>query len=233
MADPGLWTFGLNQLLTVAGLAVAYFGVRTFGKWRKEKIEERRIELALEGLSLAYESKEVFKHIRSRVIFTGEGADVPPIEDESDKDKRQRQSFYAVLKRIEASNEFFTRVWKLQPKFIAIFGDGAEEIFDQLHSARRNIEAVASAGAFERVPTSLEGQALAHYKQELTGYRTTIFGSSSRTGISDPVGEKLDDFRKRMDDLCRPVIHQTYKGARERWWQFWRHRRNKGSRSGK
>jgi hypothetical protein len=35
-------------------------------------------------------------------------------------------------------------VWALQPKFIAMFGEKTEEIFDQLHSARRDIEATAS-----------------------------------------------------------------------------------------
>jgi len=69
MADTGPWTFGLTQLLTVVGLGMAALGLRTFGKWQREKIEERRIELAIEALSLAYESKAIFGHIRSRVTF--------------------------------------------------------------------------------------------------------------------------------------------------------------------
>jgi len=27
----------------------------------------------------------------------------------------------------------------------------------------------------------------------------------------DPVAEKLDDFRKQIDQLCRPVVDRTYK----------------------
>jgi hypothetical protein len=71
MNDP--WAFGWTQLLTVIGMAItttiALAGFRTFGRWRREKIEERRIELALEALSLAYESKAVFGHIRSPLII--------------------------------------------------------------------------------------------------------------------------------------------------------------------
>jgi len=218
MADTGPWTFGLTQLLTVVGLGMAALGLRTFGKWQREKIEERRIELALEALSLAYESKAIFGHIRSRVTFAGEGSDVPPKMGESDEHKRQRQTFYAVLKRIEASNDYFARVWKLQPKFIAIFGEKTEDIFDQLHSARRDIEATASTMVFEDEPFDRNDTS---YREELMGYRTTVYGSM-RKGTPDPVGEKLDNFRKRMDELCHPVIDRTYRGTGARWWELWK-----------
>jgi len=46
-----LGEFGWNQLLTVIGLIVttiiAIGGFRTFGRWKREKIEERRIDVAL------------------------------------------------------------------------------------------------------------------------------------------------------------------------------------------
>jgi hypothetical protein len=222
MADVTPWTFGWTQLLTVAGLGltgyIGFQGLRTFDRWQREKIEERRIDLALEALSLAYESKAIFGHIRSRVMYRGEGDDVPPQAGESDDHKRQRQSFFAVLQRIESSNDYFARVWKLQPKFIAIFGEKTEDIFDQLHKARRDIEATASTMVFEDEPFDLKDPA---YKEELKGCRTTIFGSSLK-GALDPVGQRLDDFRKRIDELCRPVIDRTYKSTGTRWWELWK-----------
>jgi hypothetical protein len=215
------WTFGWTQLLTIIGLVItttiAIAGFRTFDRWKREKIEERKIELSLEGLSLAYESKAIFGHIRSRVMFGGEGADIPPKAGESDEHKRQRQSFYAVLKRIEASNDYFARVWKLQPQFIAVFGEKTEAIFDQLHKARREIEATASAMVFEDEPFDPKDPS---YKEELRGYRSTIFGPAR--GAADPVAERLDDFRTRIEALCRPVIDRTYKPTGKRWWKFWR-----------
>lgn len=35
------------------------------GRWKREKLEERRIEAALDALTLAYETKFVFRDIRS------------------------------------------------------------------------------------------------------------------------------------------------------------------------
>ena len=46
----------------VIGL-VGFGGFRTFGRWRREHIEERRIEIAFETLSIAQESNFVFERI--------------------------------------------------------------------------------------------------------------------------------------------------------------------------
>ena len=57
--DP--WAFGWTQLFTIAGLLMtggfAIAGLRTFDKWRREILEEKRIDIAFEALSIAYESK--------------------------------------------------------------------------------------------------------------------------------------------------------------------------------
>lgn len=86
------WTFGWTQLLTIIGMVIttiiAIAGFRTFGRWQREQIEERKIELALEALSLAYESKAVLRHIRSRVMYRGEGSDVPEKAGESERTSR-------------------------------------------------------------------------------------------------------------------------------------------------
>ncbi len=59
------------------------------------------------------------------------------------------------------------------------------------------------------------------YKEELKGYRTTIFGPRGR-GTADPIAEKLDDFRNRIGQLCRPVVDQSYRVPGKRLGQFWR-----------
>lgn len=57
MSSTDPWAFGLNHLLTIIGFAItlgiATAGFRSFAKWKREKIEERRIDIALEALALA------------------------------------------------------------------------------------------------------------------------------------------------------------------------------------
>ena len=59
--DP--WAFGWTQVLTLVGflitIVIAISGFRTFGRWKRERIEERRIDIAFDALSVAAESKIV------------------------------------------------------------------------------------------------------------------------------------------------------------------------------
>jgi hypothetical protein len=53
-------------------------------QWRKEKIEERRIEIAIEALSIAYETKYVFENIRNPISFGQEWQDLPRAPNDTD-----------------------------------------------------------------------------------------------------------------------------------------------------
>ncbi|SRR6266851_1767765 len=141
MNDP--WAFGWTQVLTIAGfvitIVIAIGGFRTFGRWKREKIEERRIEIALEALSVAYESEGVFASIRNPVAFANEWADMPRHEGENDEDWKYRTTYYVPLKRMNDHKEFFLKVLKLQPRVMAVFGPEVEKIFGQLNEARAHV----------------------------------------------------------------------------------------------
>jgi hypothetical protein len=95
------WTFGWTQLLTFAGLVltgyIGYQGLRTFDRWRREKIEEKRIDVALDALSTAYKSKYVFEYIRSPLVRSHEFADMPGCDD-GKENRKQGEAPYAILK---------------------------------------------------------------------------------------------------------------------------------------
>jgi hypothetical protein len=79
MTNP--WAFGWTQLLTIVGLiitiGIAVGGFRTFGRWKREQLEEKRIETAIDALAIVYESKFVFDNIRSEATFDYEFKDMP------------------------------------------------------------------------------------------------------------------------------------------------------------
>ena len=62
MNDP--WAFGWTQIFTLVGFVItsiiAVAGFRTFARWRREKLEEKRIEIAFDAMAVAYEAKHVF-----------------------------------------------------------------------------------------------------------------------------------------------------------------------------
>jgi hypothetical protein len=132
MTDP--WTFGWTQMLTIIGflipIGIAVFGFRTFDRWHREKVEEKRIDTAIEALVLAHESKLVFEQIRSERTRPYERRDMPESYGSA------HAPFYATLKRIGAHREFFDRAWKVQVKCTALFGPSIEDTFSLLHRAR-------------------------------------------------------------------------------------------------
>jgi hypothetical protein len=56
---------------------IVYFGFRSFDRWKREQLEERRMEVAFEALRIAYQSKHVFEHIRSPLVETYEWEKMP------------------------------------------------------------------------------------------------------------------------------------------------------------
>jgi hypothetical protein len=113
MTDP--WAFGWTQVLTLLGflitIVIATSGFRSFGRWRQEKLEERRIETAFDVLTIAHETQFIFQNIRAPLIEDYEWADMPHWDNDTDDRRRRRGPFFATIKRLDANAEFFKRVW--------------------------------------------------------------------------------------------------------------------------
>jgi hypothetical protein len=213
MSDP--WAFGWTQLLTIVGmmltLGIAATGFRTFDRWKKEKLEEKRIETAIDALSMVYESKFIFDHIRSGFVFEGEAKELPTRVGESDALWRARGRYFAILKRIEANREFFERAWKLQVRCAAIFGPKVEDTFLLLQRARREVE--VSAGMLLDDP---EPQVASEdNKRTWRELHDNVWAPQAKLpGHSDNIGKMLNDFREQVERLCRPIVDHQFKLSR-------------------
>lgn len=77
----------------------AYAGLRTFDRWKQEKLEEKRIDVAIDALAIGFEAAVVFDEIRSRSLKIHEYADLKTAGD--DQPSRQQRGPLAILKRLE------------------------------------------------------------------------------------------------------------------------------------
>jgi len=210
MSDP--WAFGWTQVFTIIGfcitIAIAIGGFRTFGRWKREKIEELRMGIALDALSLAYESQFVFDGIRNSGSFGYESEDAKKFEGESDEDFARRKTFYVILKRVDDNKDFFARVFKLQPHFMAVFGPENE----QLHLAR--VDVVIAAQMLSRRDT---GPWTEEKSKRLTRLEADVWSgmaaaySKEELPEGDRVQKKLDDFKNGIATLCRPIVNREFK----------------------
>jgi hypothetical protein len=88
----------------------------------REKLEEKKIEIALEAMALAHECRFVFRNIRSPMSTRIEWVDIPKSPNETDESWNRRGPYYAILSRVTRNRDYFERLFKLQPKFMAMFG---------------------------------------------------------------------------------------------------------------
>jgi len=211
VVDP--WAFGWTQALAIAGLiltaSIALLGFRTFGRWKREKLEERRIEIAFDALTVTYETKFVFRHIRGALTEGYEWADMPKREGESDDQRNRRGPYYATFKRIEKNKDFFEKIWKLQPKCMAVFGRQIEDTFLKLHQARRNIEVAAQMLAEEvDDPIRNEDEETRKLYKRL---RRDLWDHGNYEPEKDAVGKLLREFEVELEAAARPIVDREYK----------------------
>lgn len=208
----GPWAFGWNQVLTILGLfltgGVALGGFRSFNRWKREKLEERRIEIAFDALTVAYETKYIFQHIRSPMAHGYEWADMPARPGDTDDRRNRRGSYFASLKRIEQNKEFFERVWHAQPRCMTVFGPMIESTFLKLHQARRHIEVAAQMLA-EEVDDPVRESADESTRKLYQQLRRDLWDTGNFEAEKDRVGKLLKEFEEELIAYAKPVVERA------------------------
>jgi hypothetical protein len=198
-------------------IGIAVGGFRTFGRWKREKLEEKKIEIAFEALSIAYETKFIFQTIRGPMSFEYEWKDMPTIEGEAEENRRERGPFFAILNRISSQKEFFERAWKLQPRFMAMFGPQSENIFIQLHQARRNIQVSASMLMRPDMHRNKGNWNENRQRQQRQMEGEIWEGMDEIYPGTDRVSKGLKRFEDEIVQLCRPVVDREFRTPTSAW----------------
>jgi hypothetical protein len=207
MNDP--WAFGWTQLLASVGLVVSvvvsFLGLRTFGKWQREKVHEKKLEIAFEALSLAYESEMIFEDIRRRFVREYEWADMST-EGMTKEQIENSRSMLAIINRFSRHAGFFDRVLTLQPKFMAVFGSKSEETFHKLHRARNMIQ-----GACDVLIQTPNPKAGTDEWDLCLQMRSDIWDHAS-SGVKEPgrVTKLLKEFQSEIEARCGPLINHEF-----------------------
>jgi hypothetical protein len=202
------WT--ISHLLTIAGYSmtafIAFFGFRSFNKWKREQIEGRRIDIALEALALAYEAESVFASIRGP-MFTSEWPELTDIEDPDRR--RAAASYFGVLKRLEHHKDYFERVWKVQPRFMAVFGKDRADVFKRVHEAHSNI--FFSAIRLMKAAKNGELYGDTHRQQYRERLENDVYNADED---SDRIAPKVKEFVVGVEKCCLPLVTHSYANGR-------------------
>lgn len=128
----------LSGSATLAGAGAVIYaarvGANTFASWKRQKVEERRMDAAERILTLGYRLRSDFRDVRRRGIMAYETAAAEKRLDETivdwrskeDAEKQRLTTAQTIMNRLWAHKEDWQQIWELKPTALALFGREVE-----------------------------------------------------------------------------------------------------------
>jgi hypothetical protein len=146
---------------------------------------------------------------------------MPRPPGESDQHAHAREPYFAILARIDRNKDFFERLFKLHPRFMALFGVETEAIFMKIHAARRTIE--VSASMLMRTINS-GGEWNENRERQREQWECDIWAGMDEVIENRPEAKRVANgvtgFRDDIIQICKPVIEQRSKGSVGRFFSW-------------
>lgn len=206
---------GIGTIIgSIAVIYAAHKGADTFRQWRKQKGEERRMDLAEQILTLAYKLRRAFEHIRSPGMLAGEITEVEVTLTEEgviddDIDLALKSLFVtaqATLSRSKLYKADFEALLDLMPVAKAIFGDMIAEQLNVFWQQRARVTVGANSYArLARVtpPRSTEQEERQFERREKI--EAIIWSGGGADGI-DPIAVEIDAAIQLLEAQLLPII---------------------------
>lgn len=198
----------------------AHKGADTFKQWRRQKNEERRIELAEDILTLAYKLRRAIEGIRSPAMWAEE---INSVHDElaekgiiNDQTPEGHKSILATaqatLSRSNANKALWDTLLETMPTAKAVFGDEVESELNEFWAVRGKM--IASAQGYARLihqvaPRSEEEQEAQMKRQgRLEGVIWSggdIWAGKDGEAV-DEVGDAINRMVEQLEATLLPII---------------------------
>ena len=131
---------GIGQIGAAIAIAfAAYIGRNTFSDWKRQKQEERRLEIAERTLTLAYRLRYDFHSVRSPLMDQYELDEAESVlrqdsgdwwDQQSEALKQRARTAQAIMNRLSRHRDDWQKIWELKPLALAFFGSAAEQHLD-------------------------------------------------------------------------------------------------------
>jgi hypothetical protein len=185
----------------VQAVAVTVVAIPTFrglNSWRLQVLGKKKIELAEEALTLAYDLRSAIEHARHPFSRGGEGQDRPNRDDEPEDRRGYNDAFYSRISRLNESADQFSRLMALRPLFRAYYGEAAQDALGAFIAVRNEIYNAVNELIYEshheRYPDDLRNE-----------LRAIIFERINRDN-PDGIHQRLDSAVAEIERVCRPVL---------------------------
>lgn len=163
---------------------------RAFETWK------RRADLAEETISDFYELRDIMKSVRSPASYEGEGRTRRRDPNESEEMARSRDTYFAILERLNSHRETIAKLMSRQYRMVALFGKDAAEPFKLLYGAIGSV--TVSARMLIRCTGETDRPPSASFRK----WEADIWSGHD----PDPVGTKIDQAVDAIEWVCGPIL---------------------------
>lgn len=193
----------LQGWATLVGAAAVIYaarvGANTFAAWKRQKVEERRMDAAERVLTLAYRLRYNFADVRRRGMFAYETTTAEKRLDETisgwrTKEHAERQRLTTaqiIMNRLSYHAQDWQQIWELKPLALALFGT---EVEADLHKFWEQYVAVEVSASSYAEDSGTDKEFTISLRRDLLG------------GKDDTIGPALDSAVKDLEEKLLPVL---------------------------
>jgi len=130
----------IPDVITAVSVMVAAIAfVCGINAWKREFVGKRRIELAETVLAMFYEAQDAIREIRNPFSFGGEGKTRERSDNERQEESTILDKAYIVFERYQKREKLFAELRSMKYRFMATFGAGTCQPFDELNTILNEI----------------------------------------------------------------------------------------------
>ena len=205
--------FLLSIIESIAIIIAAGVAIYSINTWRKEVIGKRRIELAEEVLDLFRQARDKINFMRSPLAFGEEGKSRIPEDDETEEQKKIRDSAYIPIERYNKNIELFAKLDSLKYRFQFYFGVDSVEYFNGIRKIIADIWSASEGYPYyhEKLvelnnKEDTNDSDIIKRKEEVKNEMKNCEHTFRKSRENDPNQPKLDEIVKNVDLICKSVF---------------------------
>jgi hypothetical protein len=180
--------------------------VTVFIGWRIQLIGKRRFEVAETSLVDFSLALGALSAVRNPFSGGDEGQDRPNRENDADAIRRLKDSYWVPIERLNKRADVFAPLTKDRMLCKYIFGDYAEEPFEELRQIYNEIQ-IASSSLVRRARERPIGDQVREQREidRITELEEVIWGSYD---AEDRIHLRLQSAQKKLEAILRPALKQ-------------------------
>lgn len=198
------WVSTIRDIAALCASLAVIYGVNA---WRRDFVGKRKIEMAEETLGLFFRASDAVRSMRSPMAYSNESEHIIKNDGETEASFHMRRAVAPLYKRYEQHTELFSSIRAIRYQFMARFGSGVVNPFEDLHKLINDIllsgnMLIITADSYNDASSEEERQ---RYAKRRRGYEDVIWDH----GLDDPTNLRLKGIIDSIEAICRPVIDTT------------------------